>query len=162
MNASTCSEETNFLFRFPMASGNASEKNQPWAWAGAGAARGITTQRRSGISAISMCAKRSPLQTQRCAARRQRLCVRRPTRPQIRRNRPRCGCGAPTRWQRSLAALPMSLPMSLPVVGSFPRLRYISGATSGQHRDRHRDRHRERHPELSPLSRALLGICFGE
>ena len=28
-----------------------------------------------------MCAKRSPLRAQRCAARRQRLCVRRPTRP---------------------------------------------------------------------------------
>ena len=28
-----------------------------------------------------MCAKMSPLQTQRCAARRQRLCMRRPTRP---------------------------------------------------------------------------------
>ena len=28
-----------------------------------------------------MCAKRSPLRAQRCAASRQRLCVRRPTRP---------------------------------------------------------------------------------
>ena len=33
------------------------------------------------ISAASMCAKRSPLRAQRCAARRQRLCVRRPVRP---------------------------------------------------------------------------------
>ena len=31
-----------------------------------------------------MCAKRSPLRAQRCAARRQRLCVRRPTRPRTR------------------------------------------------------------------------------
>ena len=31
-----------------------------------------------------MCAKRSPLRAQRCASRRQRLCVRRPTRPRTR------------------------------------------------------------------------------
>ena len=30
-----------------------------------------------------MCAKRSPLRAQRCAASRQRLCVRRPTRPRM-------------------------------------------------------------------------------
>ena len=30
-----------------------------------------------------MCAKRSPLRAQRCAARGQRLCVRRPTRPRM-------------------------------------------------------------------------------
>ena len=30
-----------------------------------------------------MCAKRSPLRAQRCASRRQRLCVRRPTRPRM-------------------------------------------------------------------------------
>ena len=52
-------------------------KNQPWA----ARLMYLTTQRRSGISAASMCAKGSPLRAQRCAARRQRLCVRRPTCP---------------------------------------------------------------------------------
>ena len=54
-------------------------KNQPWA----ARLMYLTTQRRSGISAASMCAKGSPLRAQRCAARRLRLRVRRPTRPRM-------------------------------------------------------------------------------
>jgi len=40
--------------------------------------RGITSQQRSGGHAAAMCARSSSLRARRCAARRQRSCVRRP------------------------------------------------------------------------------------